>query len=220
MKDMFSSKLFIPIVILLASAIISVVVIILSNNKKKKKKTVEPANEPTYTNSLPQVPTNDVVQEIKEEPTVVEQAPLPVVDIPVPSTDDTSFQIEPIKQLTNENMNEAITVEKTIPAVENDINPNEIVEVERFKQLTNEPEQSVQVEKTTQLDESNVEQDEIVQLTFPKPVSDVGEAAFKSIPTNNTTINTDIKVEEPHEYDGNKTEIFNLEDIQEALNKE
>ena len=84
--------------------------------------------------------------------------------------------------------------------------------------------------------ESNITHNELIGITDGKAVGTYIEHKFEEYLKNNYEItigssargidlpdphiNTDIKVEEPHEYDGNKTEIFNLEDIQEALNKE
>ena len=76
----------------------------------------------------------------------------------------------------------------------------EAVQVEVPKQLSNDIGENITVEDA-------------------KPLSnDIGETAFKSIPDGNTSINTNIKVE-PQEYNTNKTEIFNLEEIQQELKK-
>lgn len=147
--------------------------------------------------------------------TVVDNTPLPLVDVPIPTIDDTPIDVEETKVLTNET-DESVSIDTPTPIKEESIPTGEEVKIEEAKPLTNETETSVDVEHSTPL--AN-DQGENVNLTFAQPMNDIKSAAFASIPTNNTTINTDVKVES-HEYEGNKTEIFNLDDIKEALNEE
>lgn len=215
MKDIL-----IPLIILLLSAGISVFIIINYNKKKNNKpKRHEYADniDINMSNSiLPQVPTNEQpVQEVQEEVKQEEVAP-PTIDIPIPSVDDTPITIEEPKQLENENTSEAIVVEHTTPIVENNINQDEIVHVQIARELTNEADDSVTIDEPKPLMN---DVGETVQVEIEKPITnDIGETAFNSMPINNTTINTDIKVDN-HEYVSERTEMFNLEDIKNEMKR-
>ncbi len=215
MKDIL-----IPLIILLLSAGISVFIIINYNKKKNSKpKRHEYADniDINMSNSiLPQVPTNEQpVQVVQEEVKQAEVAP-PTIDIPIPSVDDTPITIEEPKQLENENTSEAIVVEHTTPIVENNINQDEIVHVQIAHELTNEVDDSVTIDEPKPLMN---DVGETVQVEIEKPITnDIGETAFNSMPINNTTINTDIKVDD-HEYVSERTEMFNLEDIKNEMKR-
>ena len=215
MKDIL-----IPLIILLLSAGISVFIIINYNKKKNNKpKRHEYADniDINMSNSiLPQVPTNEQpVQVVQEEVKQEEVAP-PTIDIPIPSVDDTPITIEEPKQLENENTSEAIVVEHTTPIVENNINQDEIVHVQIAHELTNEVDDSVKIDEPKPLMN---DVGETVQVEIEKPITnDIGETAFNSMPINNTTINTDIKVDN-HEYVSERTEMFNLEDIKNEMKR-
>lgn len=147
----------------------------------------------------------------KEEPS----GPLPTVDIPVPEVNDTPITVEEVKSIVNENTSESIQVEEVKQAVEN-VNQDEIVSVEMPKTIEEEAGEAIHVEESKPITNEigdNVTVEEVKPLA-----NDLGETAFKSIPDGNTNINTDIKVE-PQEYNTNKTEIFNLEEIQQELKK-
>lgn len=147
--------------------------------------------------------------------TVVDSTPLPLVDVPIPTIDDTPIDVEETKVLTNEN-EESVEIDTPTPIKEESIPQGEEVNVEESKPLTNESETPVNVDHSKPLANDTGEN---VDLDFAKPINDMGSMAFASIPTSNTSINTDIKIE-TNEYDGNKTEIFDISDIKEALNEE
>ena len=222
------TEVLIPIVILCGSAFISIIVLSIYNSIKRKQKkkekvvmmntnetinpmganpTVVPTSTPTVENTVLDPTPLPVVEQTVLDPTplpsvnntVLDPTPLPVVDVPIPKIDDTPVAIEQPKPVLDVAVpiNEEVVVNKAVP-------------------LTNETETSVNVEKTIPLANDVGEN---VDLTFGNPANDIGGTAFSSIPTGDTTINTDIKVES-NEYEGNKTEIFNLDEIKEALNQE
>lgn len=171
---------------------------------------------------VPQAVTTQVVQArpvvkkvvvVKKE---VPSGPLPVVDIPVPEVNDTPITVEEVKSIVNENTSESIEVE--VPKQLNEtVNRDEIVEVEMPKtSIETEAGIAVQVEESKPIT-NDIGENVVVEES--KPITnDLGETAFKSIPDGNTSINTNIKVE-PQEYYTNKTEILNLEEIQEELHR-
>ena len=96
------------------------------------------------------------------------------------------------------------------------VSQDEIVSVEMPKTIEEEAGEAIHVEESKPITNEigdNVTVEEVKPLA-----NDLGETAFKSIPDCNTNINTDIKVE-PQEYNTNKTEIFNLEEIQQELHR-
>ena len=236
------TEVLIPIVILCGSAFISIIVLSIYNSIKRKQKNKEenkvvmmntneainsietnPTVVPTVDNTVLDPTPLPVVEQTVLDPTplpsvnntVVDPTPLPVVDVPIPKIDDTPVTVEPTVVLSNE-VEESIAIEQPRPVLEVTAPINEQVVVDRAVPLTNENETSINVEKTTPLANDVGEN---VNLSFANPVNDMGGTAFSSIPTGNTSINTDIKVENT-EYEGNKTEIFNLDEIKEALNQE
>ena len=215
MKDIL-----IPLIILLLSAGISVFIIINYNKKKNNKpKRHEYADniDINMSNSiLPQVPTNEQPKQEAQEEVKQEEVVPPTINIPIPNVDDTPITIEEPKQLENENTSEAIVVEHTTPIVENNINQDEIVHVQIAHELTNEVDDSVTIDEPKPLMN---DVGETVQVEIEKPITnDIGETAFNSMPINNTTINTDIKVDN-HEYVSERTEMFNLEDIKNEMKR-
>ena len=140
--------------------------------------------------------------------------PPPTIDIPVPKVDDTEVTVEEVKSLVGENASEAIQVEEVKPLNES-VNQDEIISVEMPKQIVGEnTSEAIQVEEAKPIQN---EVGEGVTVEEAKPLSnDLGETAFKSIPNGDTNINSNIQFETPT-YNSNKTEIFNLEEIQEAL---
>ena len=221
MMAILSSKLLIPVVILIIAAAVSIFVIYMSNQKKKNKKEelhVYSDNINTTASVLPVVPTNEVTPQVEVKQEEVINTPPPTIDIPVPEVNDTPITIEEQKPLVNENTNEQIIVDKTNPLEESNVSQDEIVHVQIAKELTNEVDDSITIDEPTPLT-NEVGEKFIVEEA--KPITnDIGETAFKSIPSNNTTINTDIKIEDHHEYEGNKTEIFNLEEIKAEMKKQ
>ena len=202
MDAIINSKLFIPIIILLVAAIISIIMLSYKKKRKKVKQEVVVVEKVELNQILPDVPKEEIVVE-KEE--VVYNTPLPTIDVKIPDTTDSEAEVSISKPIENEVKDEVI-VEKTT-ASEEVLSNDEIISITKSQPIANEADDSVTVEKTK-----------------PNP-NDVGEniiikEAFEAFPDNNRNINEDIKVEEVNN-NLNQTEIFNLEEIQEALkNKE
>ena len=213
-------KILVPLIILLLAAIIYIVITMTKNKKIAERKIreqqlleddIQQANNTKST--IPNVPVKEEV--IVEKKEIEYTHPIPVVNIPIPTVDDTPIVIEETKPLENENLSETVQIDKTTPLEENDVEQDEIVKIEIAKELTNENESSIDVEHTEPLTNDVGEN---VTIEEVKPVmNDVGQTAFYSIPTSNTSINTDIKVEN-QEYINNKTEVLSLSDIQKELN--
>ena len=81
--------------------------------------------------------------------------------------------------------------------------PEEAIEVEKTTQLVEEAEETVEIPK-----EEIVETPEVKEVETPELNN-----AFGTTPTDNTEINENIVVEEPQEYTGEKTEIFDFPDF-------
>ena len=213
-------KILVPLIILLLAAIIYIVITMTKNKKIAERKIreqqlleddIQQVNNTKST--FPNVPVKEEVIEEKKE--IEYTHPIPVVNIPIPTVDDTPIVIEETKPLENENLSETVQIDKTTPLEENNVEQDEIVKIEIAKELTNENESSIDIEHTEPLINDVGEN---VTIEEVKPVmNDVGQTAFYSIPTSNTSINTDIKVEN-QEYINNKTEVLSLSDIQKELN--
>ena len=181
---------------------------------------------PTVESVLPTVeivkeePKEEPVNEVKVVESVpkkesVPMGPPPTIDIPIPTVDDTPITVDEVKSLVGEDLKDSIEVEK-YEAVEEPVNQAEIINVTEAVPLVENNEETITVEEVNSLTNEVGEQINVEEI---KPItSDVGETAFKSIPSGNTNINTDIKVD-PIEPVSNKTEIFNLDDIQKELQK-
>jgi len=224
------SDAFLPILILLLVLLILVILwIFLSNNhvSKKKKKNVELDNtavvkivpdgdfvkkeeeKPEETEVVANteevkivkdvITPMDVTQVIKSEP-VVENTGIPkeelIVDIKVPSQDESSFEVP--KPVDDGDPGEKVDIELTKPSNEENVVG-----------------QNIDIGLTSALDK-NLDQGE--EFEVPKPVDDGDQGtpaykidAFNFKPDDNKEINEDVKVEEPHEYTGEKTEIFNFD---------
>ncbi len=61
-----------------------------------------------------------------------------------------------------------------------------------------------------------VEATETDEIEMPIPITETPELAFASLPTEDNTINENIKIESTEEYDYEKTEIFDFPDFSKA----
>ncbi len=210
-------KYLIPIIILVCAGFISIIIIIIANKKKNKKAPLHVYQDNIVVNNsnsvLPVVPTTESVQ-TPSIPTV-KGAP-PTIDIPVPTIDDSPITIDEPVALTNENTSEAIVIEEPQPINEENVTEDEIVKVEITNEIKDDVGEKVEIEEPQQL---NNEVGDSFEVPESKPEKTLGETAFKSVPTDDTNINTDIKVENPHEYIGNKTELISLREINDELKK-
>ena len=211
-------KILVPLIILLFSAIIYVLITISKNKKEAERKIREQKliedEIQVQTTQLPEV--EEVKEDVVEEKKEIEYThPIPVVNIPIPSIDDTPITIEEAKPLENESVSETVQIEHTSPIDETNVDQDEIVKIEVAKELTNENESSIDIEHSQPL--TNDVGENVIIEEVKSEENNVGQTAFYSIPTNNTAINTDIKVDN-HEYINNKTEVLSLSDIQQELN--
>ena len=179
-----------------------------------------------------------VVEEVKEE--VVEPrkevAPdAPKIEIPINDMDDSAITVEktgvleeqaeaqvevPVTEQVKEEIveTEHIEVEFSKP-LEASLDVGESIPVPEQEEMVQETGEAIEVEKTTQLEEVAEEQVEIpkeetVEVPAEKEV-EMPELnnAFEAEPTEDNAINEDIVVEEPKEYTGEKTEIFDFPDF-------
>lgn len=167
-----------------------------------------------------------------EEKTVVERrtevAPdAPKIEIPINEMDESQVPVEKTDKVVEENEPQ-IEVPETKTLVENEpvgerielefskpldasLDIGEKIVVPKTEKVVETPEETIEIKKTTQLVE---EQEEQVELPEKKEVEipEVNDA-FSTIPSEDTSINEDIVVEESHEYTSNKTEVFEFPDF-------
>lgn len=182
-----------------------------------------------------------VKEEVKvEEPPVVERrtevAPdAPKIEIPINEMDESQVTVEKTGEVVEESepqveVPETKTLVETETASERielefskpldaSLDIGEKIVVPKTEEVVETPEETIEVEKTTQLVEEQEEQVEIpvtkdVEVPETKEVEmpEVNDA-FSTTPSDDTSINEDIVVEEPHEYISNKTEVFEFPDF-------
>ena len=239
---MDTSTIIAIIIFVVLSAIVIGLIFLLSKKKKpanqftlmpitpiNKDIKVEPLEEKKE-EKVPQV--EEVKEEIKEVEEVKEQEivkeekkeePQPsLINIPINNMDDTPIVIEEAKAIVENNTDEMITIGDSKPLNEN-VNNEEAVKVEENiiiePQVDNNPIIEPQVEevKTEYVQtEPVVTQTELIQSEEPKEVIMTNDA-FSQTPDDNHDINTDFKVEDKHEYMGNKTEILDVEEIKRTM---
>ena len=186
----------------------------------------------------------EVKEEVKEKEEVVvqkeEKHVTPIIDIPIKEMDDSPITIEEAKSLVEESGESAVKIEEQEPVEQqveikeednvlvssNDVQDNNEVLITTIE----EPVQDNIVDTTQEVvvEDNNIlvneEPTENVLINTmdeePREVKMI-DNAFVQTPDGNNEINTDIKVEDKREYAGNKTEIFDLEEIKRAMgNKE
>ena len=247
MMQFVGSSLFIPVLILFLAATISIVVISVHGKKKTPPKEERHEYTDNVVVNTPVVPQTEVVpkaaevavQEVKQTYTT----PLPTVDIPIPKIDDTPIVVDRSVSINDENPNESIKVEYRNPIIEHNVNIDEIVHIDNPQTITNEVDESVNIEmpkplvndvgENISIEESRPilnEQNDEVQIDAPevkvedtnlvqvKPIETVSNTAFGSVPSGDQSINTDIQVDN-NEYVSNKTEVLNLNEIQNEIKR-
>lgn len=192
--------------------------------EETKEETVTVAEEIKQEESIP-------VEEVKKE--IAPDAP--VIDIPINSMDESEITVEKTEKVVEEvepqievpkpadrvvetnTESETIEVEFSKP-LDATLDVGEKIEVPVTEELNETPEEQIEVEKTTMLEEQKeetIELPEEKQIRLPEEKEEVSNA-FASIPTEDTSINEDIVVEEPKEYTGEKTEIFDFPDFSDV----
>lgn len=173
-------------------------------------KEVEQAQEPVESKEVQLIQEEVVVKpkEVKE---------VPRIDIPINKMDETPIVVPTQKREVE--VGEAIKVEEATPLVENEVKSDEIVKVnvpiENIQ--NNEVGEEIVVEKTMPLTEDESEEyvinDVVVDTKREENQNQNETLAFNSTPDDNSEINESIVVEEPKEYLGEKTEIFDFPDF-------
>lgn len=159
------------------------------------------------------------VQLIQEEVVVKpkEVKEVPRIDIPINKMDETPIVVPSQKREVE--VGETITVEEATPLVENEIKSDEIVKVNAPTENIQNDEigEEIIVEKTMPLTEEKSEEyvitDAVVDTKREETPIHNENLAFNSTPDDNSEINESIVVEEPKEYLGEKTEIFDFPDF-------
>ena len=211
-----------------------------------KKEEIKEEKEEVKTEEIKEDVKEKVEEPVKEEESTEEYEPSPIIDIPIKDMDDTPITIEEDKSLVEENQDEMVKIEESKPLKENKGNGEYINVKEESVEKTEEPikeeikeepqpeeeKEDIKIEEIkedkveteliqpetvqTELIQPDVVQTELIQSDEPQEVVMI-DSAFNQKPDDNHDINTNFKVEDKHEYVGNKTEILDVEEIKRAV---
>ena len=244
-EKFFESEAFFPILVGLLVLLIATLLWVTLSNRRARKRMMVPQNTeidesstikviqedttpsantskskvvPDVPMAANVVPDTPMVEEPKSEnvtvtPEVQTNNDLPLVDIAVPKVDETPVELDIPAEAVPAESGEAVSIEPAPEAVNEIPTPGEEVNIE------------LPVKKEEELTEGDVPAftvGEIAALTNevgePAEVMasiDVPENAFGQVPTGDSSINEDVVVEEPKEYTGEKTEVFNFPDFKD-----
>lgn len=242
LENFFKSEACIPVIMVLMLVLLGVVVWTTISNKKaheqmraKQRQNIDESAE------IKIVAQEPVIEEPKEE---IIPEDLPLVDIPINNMDETEVTIEPVRKV-EEVMEEQINIPLIPAFQEGPVAEEEKVKLEFSQPLDSsldigekveipipapiveeKEEQAItiaEIEGTNtepvveKVEEPAVveEQNEVVENVQTAEKVPETNQAFGVTPTEDTTINENVVVEEPKEYDGNKTEIFDFPDFSE-----
>lgn len=239
LENFFKSEACIPVIMVLMLVLLGVVVWTTISTKKAHEQMRAKQRENIDESAEIKIVAQEPIVEEKKEEIIPEN--LPLVDIPINNMDETEVTIEPIKKV-EEVMEEQINI-PLIPAFEegpvseeekvklefskpldSSLDVGEKVEIPSPTQMVEEKEE--QAISIAEIEKTNVEpiiennEEEVVleeqSTVVEESVNSIEEnQAFGVKPTDDTTINENVVVEEPKEYDGNKTEIFEFPDFSE-----
>lgn len=241
-EKFFESEAFFPILVgLLVLLIATLLWVTLSNRRSRKmykvpqnsmvdeSATIKVVQEEPANNGVPSTPkvvpdTPMVASVVPDTPMVNEPVAesevqavnndndLPLVDIAVPTVDETPVELDINTESVSES-GETVTIDPAPQAVAEIPIPGEQVNIE------------LPVKKEEEITEGDVPAftvGEIAALTNevgePAEVMaslDVPENAFGQLPTDDNSINDNPVIEEPKEYTGEKTEVFNFPDFKD-----
>ena len=243
-EKFFESEAFFPILVGLLVLLIATLLWVTLSNRRARKRMMVPQNTeidesstikviqedatasvntskskvvPDVPMAANVVPDTPMVEEPKNEnvtetPEVQTNNDLPLVDIAVPKVDETPVELD-IPEAAPAESGEAVSIEPAPEAVSEIPTPGEEVNIELPVKKDEEP---------TEGDVPAFTVGEIAALTNevgePAEVMasiDVPENAFSQLPTDDSSINEDVVVEEPKEYTGEKTEVFNFPDFKD-----
>ena len=187
-----------------------------------------------------EIPQPIAEENVQETPVVerrTEVAPdAPKIEIPINEMDESQVTVEKASEAVVEEKEPQVEVPETKTLVETEqvgerielefskpldasLDIGEKIVVPKSEEVVETPEETIEVEKTTQLVEEQEEQVEVpiakeveVPVTKEVEMPEVNDA-FSTTPSEDTSINEDIIVEEPHEYTSNKTEVFEFPDF-------
>lgn len=184
------------------------------SNKEEPVQVEEPIEETEESNELDLTKTvaPTILKEMEVKPKVVERTEIaedaPVVDLKIADTSsDESLEATQVIQINEEeNSDDELIV------------PDAIKQIEEEGEEMEAPEKAIQIEdegtQIIELPKLAKEEDVIKRVEIKQP------NAFEIKTDGNTNINEDIKYEPPKEYTGVKTEVLDITDIVNELNKE
>ena len=243
-EEFFESEAFFPILVGLLVLLIATLLWVTLSNRRARKKMMVPQNsmvdesatikvvqdpEPGDTSSKSKVvpdvpmvakavPDTPMVEEPKEENvTAVNEVPvnndLPLVDIAVPKVDETPVDLELPGEAAPSESGEAVTIEPAPEGVTEIPKPGEEVNIELPVKKDDEPAEG-DVPAFT-VGEIAALTNEVGEPAEVMASIEVPENAFAQLPTDDNTINDNPVIEEPKEYTGEKTEVFNFPDFKD-----
>lgn len=240
-EKFFASEAFFPILVVLLSLLLLTLVWITLSNRRKNRHMV-PQNSVVdedstirvirdddvannSTNLSNEIPTYQMADSIQEDVLVeenVEEAILP--EMPeVPIVNETPVELDfPQPEVINTGLNESVEMSVNYETPEPIVTNEEEINIDIPETIIEEqPQQDeiVNVDVTTPIDVSleneafAVTLDEVQSLT-----NNIPDMAFGVLPTDDVSINDDIQVELPNNYDGNKTEVFDFPNFGDEIN--
>lgn len=230
LENLVKSDAFFPVILALLVVLLVLFCYFIISNKKRENLKRNRQEQPMAIQE-----EIKLLEEKEVEPTKVETPPveLPLVDIPIPKMDDTEVMIEETESVT-EKQEEAVEIPVVMePIKEGPVDASEIVNIEAAVPLDKAsdvgekveipnvtesyeetPEEQVIIEESGPVVENNVNPNDLVEIGIELP--GMKEQAFDGVPAPTTSINENIVYEEPKEYTGEKTEIFDFPDFSEV----
>ncbi len=159
----------------------------------------------------PVVENPSVVESVKpalQEP--VDNTPPPVIDLKIPEQTDEEIAIEDTA-IKEETPAESIEIKDN--ALKEEEAGDEIKVVDNSLKGEESGDAAVVIPESTPTPEPKIQEVEI-----PKDTTDYKAQAFNNTFDGNTTINRDIKVDNPPPKDINKTEIWDMSEVRSVLN--
>lgn len=220
--DMFEkfimSDAFFPVLIVLLLLVVGVFVwILLSGRKKVSAEVVTPIvteEKPVEPVSVPQ--PSEVVEEPKvEDAPKNEERPDELIRelCPINTMDETPVDIFVPTGDDDKDEGEAVVIEHSEPLVEENVSPDEYVDIELPQKRIIDEGETVEIPEASGDFEDVGEEVKIDDSPVSSPEVGKTSLAFDSVPYSNHAINTAVDTSLPKEYVGEKTEIFDFPDF-------